>query len=116
MYTMLSSDPDTIHCKHKQFAFFYRRIMPDAYLSTSHGKVGKYTVFLIPVASVGLQTFSFTVVPQFEGVVQSGGQNVLAVWREFHKRDGWIIIVYECFQTLARGSVPNAAGKMQGLQ
>lgn len=49
-------------------------------LATSDRKVCKNAVLLIPVPCVRLETLSFAVVPQLECVVQSGCQDVLAIW------------------------------------
>ena len=35
-----------------------------------------------------------TVVPEFESVVQSARQNVLAVWRKLDKRDWWVLVIW----------------------
>lgn len=75
-------------------------------LSASDGKVGEYTVLLVLVARVGFEAFALRVVPQFEGVVKSGGQNVLAIRGELDKRYWWVFVVDEGFEALARGRVP----------
>lgn len=61
------------------------------------------------MAGVGFEAFAFTVVPQFEGVVERGGQNVFTVGWEFDKRYWRIVVVDKRFQTLAGRSVPNTA-------
>lgn len=48
-------------------------------LTTGDGKIGKNAILFISMAGVGLQTFAFGVIPQLQGVVERGGQNILAI-------------------------------------
>ena len=66
-------------------------------LSTSDGKVGKNAVFFVLVSGVGLEALPLAVVPEFEGVVEGGRQNVLAIRGKFDEGHGGIVIVYQCF-------------------
>lgn len=98
MYTMLSSLPDTIHCKIKSVNKSMQRVVEQiSYLSTGDWEVGKYTVFLVFVARVSLQAFALRVVPQLECIVECGSQDVFAIRREFNERHGWIVVINECF-------------------
>ena len=78
-------------------------------LSSRDGEVGEDAVLLILVSSVGFQTFPFGIVPQFESVVKSGGQNVFSIGRELDERYWWIVIIDQGLQTLTRCSVPDSA-------
>ena len=52
------------------------------------------------MARVGLQTLSLAVVPEFEGVVQGGSKDILAVWRELDKGNGRVVVVNQRFEAL----------------
>lgn len=78
------------------------------YLSSRNAKVGKYAIFLILVSRVGLETLAPAVVPQLEGVVQRGGQDVLAVGAELDEGHGGVVVVYQRLEALARRCVPYA--------
>lgn len=56
---------------------------------------------------VRLETLALRVVPQLQGVVQRGRQDVLSVGREFNKRHRRIVIVDERLETLAACRVPD---------
>ena len=56
-------------------------------LAAGHREIGENAVLFVLQASVVLQTLALRVVPQFERVVQGGGENVLAIRRELHKGD-----------------------------
>ena len=51
----------------------------------------------------------FRIIPQFQGIVKCGSEDVLSVGRKFDKRYGRIVIVYQRFQTLSWSRVPNSA-------
>ncbi len=55
-------------------------------LSPGDGEVGEYAIFLVLVSRVGLETFAFVEIPQFQRAVQGCSQNVFAVRRELHER------------------------------
>ncbi len=58
---------------------------------------------------VCLETFAFRVIPQLERVVECRCQNVLAIRTKFYKWHRWVVVVYQSFQALPRGCVPDAA-------
>jgi len=70
-------------------------------LATSDGEVGEDAIFLVFVPGVRLQTLALGVVPELEGVVESGRKDILAVGRELDKRHRRVVIVDQRFQALA---------------
>lgn len=106
---MLSSLPETIHCKDFRVNFLLLLVMTQTYFSTGDREVGKDAVTLVLVSGVSFQAFSFRVVPQLEGVVEGCSKNVLSVWRELHKGNGRIVVVNESLETLSTGCVPYSA-------
>jgi hypothetical protein len=62
-------------------------------LAAGDGEVGEDAVLLVLVARVGLQALALTVVPELERVVESGGQDVLAIRGELNERDRRIVVV-----------------------
>ena len=70
-------------------------------LAASDRKVGEDAVFLVLVSAVRLQTFALAVVPQLQGVVKGGCQDVLAVGRELDEGHGRVVIVDQGLETLA---------------
>lgn len=89
-------------------------------LAARHWEIGEDAVFLVFVARVRLQALSLWVVPQFQCVVERRRQNVFAIGRELNEWHRWIVVVDQCFQTLAAGRVPDtteavvAGGDNQG--
>ena len=73
------------------------------------GKVGKDTVLLVLVPAVRLQALALAVVPQLQGVVEGGCQDVLAVWRELDEGHGRVVIVDQGLEALTGSRVPNPA-------
>ena len=61
------------------------------------------------MARVGLEALALGVVPQFERVVQSGGQDVLAVGGELDEGHRRVVVVDQRLEALAGGRVPDAA-------
>ena len=61
--------------------------------TSCHREAGKYTVLLVLMSSVRLQTFPRVIVPQTKSVIQRAGKNVLAIWRKLDERDRRIVII-----------------------
>ena len=78
-------------------------------LSTRHGKICKNAIFFIFVPAVRFEAFAFAVVPQLEGVVECGGEDVLSVGRKLDERDRRVVVVDQGLEALAGGGVPDAA-------
>lgn len=109
---MLSSLPDTIHCKEAQNSVTHCpicRSIAFAYLAAGDGEVGEDAVLFILVSGVRLEAFALGVVPQLERVVERRGEDVLAVRGELDERHRRIVVVDERLEALAAGCVPDAA-------
>ena len=70
-------------------------------LSPRDGKISKDAILFVLVPGVRLETLALAVVPQFEGVVEGGSQDVLPIRRELDERDGRVVVVDQRFQALA---------------
>ena len=78
-------------------------------LAAGDGEVGEHAVLLVLVPGVGLQALALRVVPQLQGVVERGRQDVLAVGRELDEGHGRVVVVDEGLEALAGGGVPDPA-------
>jgi len=67
-----------------QVPYVYQMILASADdpLATGDREVCEYTVLIVLVTRICLQAFAFTVVPQFERVVECGSEDILSVGRE----------------------------------
>lgn len=83
-------------------------ISHNTHLPTCYRKVRENAILFVFVSAIRFQTFPFTVIPQFQCVVQRCRQNVFAIRRKFNKRYWRIIIIYQCFQALSWRSIPNS--------
>jgi len=77
-------------------------------LSPGHRKVCKNAIFFVLVTTVRFQAFAFAVVPQFEGVVEGGSQDVFAVGGELDEGDGRVVVVDQGFEALPGRRVPDS--------
>ena len=77
-------------------------------LAPGDRKVGKDAILFVLVAAVGLQTLALAVVPQLEGVVEGGCQDVLPVGRELDEGHRRVVVVDQGLEALAGCRVPNA--------
>jgi hypothetical protein len=75
--------------------------------TTCNTEVGKNAIFFILVSRVGLEALALAVIPQFEGVVEGGRQDIFTIGRELDKADRRIIIINQSLETLTRGRVPD---------
>ena len=77
-------------------------------LSTGHRKICEDAILFVFVAAVRFQALAFAVVPQLEGVVERGSQDVLSVGRELDEGDRRVVVVDQGLETLAGSRVPDA--------
>ena len=69
-------------------------------LAPGDGEVSKDAILLVLVAAVRFQALAFAVVPEFEGVVEGGCEDVLAVRGELDKGDRGVVIVNKGLEAL----------------